>query len=97
MYAENKHKANTREEIEDLTNHPDRENIEYSRTVIDQINRIRVHRHWGQPYVRRAGYHSDFCAWLTGLVDGVLGLWRVHRGPVHERLDCLPPHGLANR
>lgn len=73
MYAENLHKNNTHDG-EDLTAHPQKEEIEHSRTVIAQIKRIRIHRHWGQPYVRlcvifatTALANEVFCSWHTGL------------------------------
>ncbi|KIP02974.1 hypothetical protein PHLGIDRAFT_130425 [Phlebiopsis gigantea 11061_1 CR5-6] len=50
VYAEEKHKHNTHDG-QDLTDHPQQEMIEDSRNVIAQIKRIRVHRHWGQPYL----------------------------------------------
>lgn len=45
MYAERKHKH-------------DAEDNEASRNVIRQIEKIKVHRHWGQPYVRPSRLQS---------------------------------------
>ena len=49
MYAENKNRAHAE--------HPESQNHEKAKEIMDQIKTIKAHRHWAQPYVRLRSLH----------------------------------------
>ena len=74
VYAENTHRDAQRDDLSDeaVDERPDAAKIKKSRVVMKQIEKIRVHRHWGQPFVRVTfpqillTYHSRVLARVVG-------------------------------
>ena len=81
MYAEKKHKDSTDES---------------SRKVMQQIKKIKVNRHWGQPYVRVFHPVVHSVRILTHVAGGLVCVFDVHDHPVYELSVGLYPQRVAN-
>lgn len=98
VYAENKYRDAQRLEIpeEALDSSPDADKIRKARLVTRQIQRIRVHRHFGQPYVSTP-QSVETWTFLNCCVARVVGVRGLLAHPLHERLVGIPSQRLENR
>lgn len=78
-------------------NRPRMEFDDEARTVVEEIEKIKVNRHWGQPYVS-IGSFTNSCGNLMSLsIARAVCVRSVYGGPAYERLVRVHAQRVADR